>query len=589
MLSGAYSSIGDAAVSAGSRLKALRILGVIAFLLTVGFLLHLPSELGASLAIPPDSNEYALGLANLFEHGKFGFTLNGEWYPSRYAPWFSLTCLTPAYFLFGGDVLSLQWATLAFALLFLVLSCRIGRMAGLGRWSYLCPIIPMFIPDFVFYSRLVMTEIPYTAIFALSAIVFVKFAEDESPSFKFCLGAGALVAWCGAVRASALPMLLPFAAAAILKKHEWKRKLLTAALLAVPSGIYLIANAAYNKCTFGSFFRNGYHFWTSVPSDFFDLTFNFGYAAENACEYLREPVTLIALSLSTVIAVVSLLVLRGRFGGIARNKGFLLLSTYVLFQGIVLFTLYIGYYWCDVRFFLPVMLCAIPLFLAAIATVCGSRKRLAASLMLAVALACMADFRLVTPRYSFMAHYPIRIAEAGISRAAVPSGAVVIQECNPLFMDYFGYVDKKIEHLPIFRTFDYTNAMIAPTSIAEQDEKPLNWRHRIINGLVSSGVCRLPFPVVLSESADCVRRHLENGRRVFLHFGIGSFGRGMDPDTIFKRLDDAGLRAVEFGAWSVPYIAPNPVRGLYDSFIFPAFRMDMRPEVQCIYYEILPK
>ncbi len=583
-------SVGSARYSCFRDQLFLCKIGWLVFLLVAGFLLHLPSELGMSLAIPPDSNEYAIGLANLFEHGKFGFTLNGEWYPSRYAPWFSLTCLTPAYFLFGGDVLSLHWAILAFALLFLVLSCRIGRMAGLGRWSYLCPVIPMFIPDFVFYSRLVMTEIPYTAIFALSAIVFVKFAEDESPSFRFCLGAGALVTWCGAVRMTGLPMMAPFALAVLLKKIGSKKKALSILTLSSPAAMYVAANAIYNKCVFGSFARNGYKYWVSVPCDFLGLSFSFDNALSNLSEYLHEPITLVALVLLCAVSVVALLMVKGAWGGMQKNKAFILLAAYVLFQTIVLFTLYIGYYWCDVRFFLPVMLCAVPLFLASIVMVCGSRKRLSASLMLAVACVCMAAFRLVTPRYSFMARYPIRITEATITHTVVPSGAVVIQECNPLFMDYFGNGDiNRLEHLPILRCFDYTNAMIAPTSIAEQGEKPLNRHHRIIKGLISSGVCRLPFPVVFSESTDCVKQYLEKGRRVFLQFGLGSFGRGMDPDMVLKRIDDAGLRAVEFGAWSVPSIAPNPVRGLYDSFIFPAFCMDIRPEVQCFYYEVLPK
>ena len=72
------------------RAQILKYIGLLSFLSATGFLLHLPSELAVSLAIPPDSTEYAMGLANLFGHGVFGFTLNGEWYPSRYAPWFSL-------------------------------------------------------------------------------------------------------------------------------------------------------------------------------------------------------------------------------------------------------------------------------------------------------------------------------------------------------------------------------------------------------------------------------------------------------------------------------------------------------------------
>ncbi len=85
--------------------KRSTLVAVSAGLLAIAaFLIYLPSELGAALTIPPDSSEYSICLANLLEHGRFGFTLNGEWYPSRYSPWFSLLCLTHAYLLGGGDV-----------------------------------------------------------------------------------------------------------------------------------------------------------------------------------------------------------------------------------------------------------------------------------------------------------------------------------------------------------------------------------------------------------------------------------------------------------------------------------------------------
>lgn len=558
------------------------------FLLVAGFFIHLPSELGSSLAIPPDSNEYSICLANLFEHGKFGFTLNGEWYPSRYAPWFSLLCLTPAYLLFWGDILSLHWAVLAFALLFLVMSYKFARLAGLEKWSFVCAVIPLFIPDFVYYSRLVMTEIPYAAILALSAIAFVRLANAKSPSLKFCFGAGALVAWAGAVRASGLPMLGLFAVVLLFKKTGLWRKVVSALVLSIPAIAYEAANLIYNKCVFGSPFRSGYHFWVSVPCDYPDMTFNFEYALSNVSEYLHEPITLVALALSVVIAVVALLMLRGRFGGVDTNKGFLWLSSYVLLQGFVLFSLYIGYYWCDVRFFLPFMLCEIPLFLRAAVVIVGEgkvRKTIFMSVSLAV---CAGGFRLVAPRYYFISnHYPIRIAEAAVSREVLPSGAVVVQDGNPAFMDCMGQRGKRLEFLPVYRRFDYVNAMVAPFSISEFGPKPESWHQRIVPELVSNGVCKLPFPVTLTEDHTVIDRYLESGRRVFLHYGIFFNPNVNGTNAALSLLDRFDMKL--FGTWTVPAIEPNPVRHIYDRFLLWNCSMDSRLEVQCIYYEILPK
>ena len=582
---GASSNTDELMRRALNKEGVLQWLAVFAFFAIAGFLLYLPSELGASLAIPPDSTEYSIGLANLFEHGRFGFTLNGEWYPSRYAPWFSLFCLAPAYLVFY-NVLSLHWAVLFFALAFLWLSYMLGRLAGLGKWSFACLVLPLFIPDFVFYSRMVMTEIPYTTIIAASALVFARFSSCRELSFRFCFGVGVLVTWGGAARATALPMVALFMVALFLKKCEVKRKMYLALTLLSPVIVYGLANLVYNRRTFGSFFRNGYQYWVSVPCDYKYLSFNFEYLLSNVSRYLNEPVALVTLCMAVFISIVACLMLAGHFGGLCKNRKFLLVSGYVLFQGIVLSSLYIGYYWCDVRFFLPVMLCLIPLFLGSVISVVGNAGRTYKRiLMIMLILLCIGNFHFVVPRYFFMARgYPITIVEAGISRKVLPAGAVVIQEGNPLFIDFLGPKENTVECFPIYRCFDYTNAMITPSSIAKIAPKPTSWRQRIIPALVESGVCRLPFPKTLSEDAGKIKDFLEEGRRVFLHLGVASAG---DEYRIFKLLE--GFELKEYGVWSVPAIEANPVRRLYDRFIFPSFRMDSRPEVQCVYYEIMPK
>ena len=584
MLSGAFSNIGEKTQIGVDRKEMLKRLAVLAFLAISGFFLYLPSELGVSLAIPPDSTEYSICLANLFRYGKFGFTLNGEWFPSRYAPWFSLTCLAPVYLLFY-DVLSLHWAVLIFALAFLVISYKFGRLLGLGKWSFICAVLPLFIPDFVFYSRMVMTEIPYTAIFAASALVFVRFATSKSLSFRFCLGAGLLVAWGGAVRVTALPMLVLFSFSVLVKKCSLKRKFFLVLVLLIPAIVYEIANLIYNRCVFGSCFRSGYQYWMAVPCDYSNLSFNIGYVSDHMSRYLQEPVALIVLCLIVFISIVASLMMAGCLGGWRKNRSFLLLSGYVLFQGIFLWLLYIGYYWCDVRFFLPIMLCLIPLFLGSVMVLVEGAGRIYKGMtLIAVVMLCLGDFHFIIPRYFYMAEgYPFRVVEAGISREVLPAGAIVIQEGNPSFMGFFGPRGKAIEHFPVFRQFDYVNAMVAPLSIAKLEPKPTSYRQRIIPEFIKSGVCRLPFPETLSENPERISNFLKDGRRVFLHLGIASD----DTNSILKLLE--GFDVEMFGAWSVPAIEANPVRRIYDEFIFPLFRMDSRPEVQCVYYEIMLK
>ena len=560
------------------------------FLLIAGFLLHLPSGLGVSLSIPPDSTEYAICLANLFEHGKFGFTINGEWFPSRYAPWFSIFYLSPAYFIFGGDVLALHWSVLAFALAILVFLYKTGHIIGLGKWSILCAVLPLFIPDFVFYSRLTMTEIPYVSLFAASALVFVKFADDESPSLLFCLSVGALVVWCGMARTTALPMLALFVIVVLCKKYDWKRKLLSILVLSIPAVAYIAANLFYNKCVFGSPFRNGYHYWVSVPFDFPRLVFNSKYIYDNVILYLKQPIILIAIIAVSFVAVVAMLMIKGKFGGARKNRSFLLFFGYVIVQGIVLTMLYIGYYWADVRFFLSIVICIIPLFFGAVFAVVGTINRVAGKVVLsAIAVAGIGCFRFVVPRYIHMAwQYPFRIAEAGISREVLPSGAIVVQDGNPIFIDFFGKKGKQIKHLPIYRDrFEHVLSMISSESIAQFEPKPISWRQRVIPELIESGKCKYAIPYTLSERPEIIGALLRQGERVFLHFGISTGYLAKDKKDFSRLLEGYGLK--HFGEWTVPAVEPNPVRHIYDSFIFPSNSMDCSPDVWCSYYEVVEK
>ena len=570
-------------------MKILGRISCLGLLFLAAFLVHLPSELCVSLAIPPDSSEYSVCLSNLFEHGKFGFTLNGEWYPSRYSPWFSLFCLSPAYLFFWGDVFALHWAVLVFSLVYLVLAYKLGESVGLGKWAILCAMLPLFIPDFVFYSRMIMTEIPYTALLAASALAFVRFADDESPSLLFCLGAGALVAWGGAVRPTALPMLAPFALVVFCWRCGWRRKIASIVLLSVPALSYLVANLTYNKCVFGSPFRSGYHFWAAVPCDYPDIAFNVRYVLENVVKYLCEPVTAITATSVVFVMAVAVFVLNGRFGGIRRNRHFLLISGYVLFQGLVLLSLYCGYYWCDIRFFLPLMLCVIPLVLWAVALLFGGVETTSAKVaLLLITVVCVCCMRFITPRYYYMVGgFTNTIVEAGISNAVIPDKSVVLQGCNPLFLDYLCPKGKRLEHFPLHRGFDYANTMVAPTPINNLSPRPVSCWQRIVPELVTNGVCRLPFPRTLKENPEKIKEIIDSGERVFVQRGC--YPAAETRAALGTLLSLKGIALKAYGSWEVPAIEANPVRHVYDRYLFPAFSMDTRPLLQSYYHELVPQ
>ena len=550
------------------------------------FFIYLPYEIGAALTIPPDSSEYAIGLSNLLEHGRFGITLNGEWYPSRYSPWFSLSCLTPAYFLSGGNVLCLHWAILVFALVLLVVIWKMGSLCGLGRLAILPPVLIMFIPDFLFYSRVVMTEVPYAALVAFLALLFVRFSNQVQVSIKFCLCVGLLIAWSGFVRSTGYTLIVPFGVVILFRfRMGWKKGLVSLSAMGLPIVTAQLVNMWYNWMTFGSPFRSGYHYWCAVPMDFPGLAFNLKYVVPTAVCLLRQPIiqaTLVFLSAPLLFAVY--LVAKRAF---REYRVFLLLMGYVGFHLLVLLILYLGYYWIDTRFFFPITICSLLLFFVtvnSVLSIAGDKARI--FLTAVVFIMCMIIVVLSPTRYLYMTMgRPVWLAQAQIAGAVLPPGAVVIQRGDPNVLDHFGFKDKGLTLYPFCRAVDYVMRMTAPNRITHLVDTPASWHQEIIPELVDSGVCRMPFPDVFEESPEKICKYVTEGRRVFVlqnHFLCKeSF------ESFNSRLEGMGLSLKIFGIWNVPKIEPNPLRHFYDRLLFPGYDMDSRPEITVIYYEIV--
>jgi len=187
-----------------------------------------------------------------------------------------------------------------------------------------------------------------------------------------------------------------------------------------------------------------------------------------------------------------------------------------------------------------------------------------------------------------MTGYPQGIFEAAASNVVLPDRSVVLQNGNPMFMDFFRPDGKGVEMFPIERRFDYVTTMVAPSSISGLGPKPDEYHQRIIPELVADGTCSLPFPATVAERPETVGRFLAEGRRVFLHAGRTFSPSSGEGRKVLEPLR-GNFETRTFGTWEVPAVAPNPVRHLYDRFVFPGFAMDSRPATASTYFEILPK
>lgn len=572
-----------AALDCKRRFGALVCIGL---LLLSAFLIYLPSELGEALTIPPDSSEYSISLVNLFEHGRFGFTLNGEWYPSRYAPWFSLLCLTPAYLLSGGNVLCLHWSILFFALVTLLIIWRVGFMAGLGKMSILPPILLLLMPDFVFYSRVVMTEIPYTAFIMLLAMVFVRFVNKVQISIRLCFGVGLLIACAGLVRSTGYILVIPFIAVALTKREKWARRFVLVSAVVVPIVVTQMAGMAYNWIVFDSPFRSGYHYWNAFPLDYPSVTFNWNYVMPAVSYFLTQPLTQMTLIFMGVSLLFALYVVLT--GQKIKYHVFLILESFFLVHAAFVSAVYLGYYYADTRFFLPVSITSVLLFCIAVNEL---RIKIANSflrkgmMVLLLALCTMIVLDAPCVYLNITRGRPVWIVKGQIAAQVIPPGSVVMQEGDPNIMDYFGFNDKGLTLYPFDREFDYCSHMVSPKSIASSYVPSGKRRELIVLELVESGLCRLPFPKTFKEDPEQIQKYISEGRRVFLH---ASFNEKDEAAKFMSRIESMGLTLRKFGVWKVPEVFPNPMRHLYDKILFPDCSMDSRPEITVAYYEVVP-
>lgn len=534
-------------------------------LLFAGWLLYLPAELGSALTVAPDSDEYCISLANLIEHGRFGFLLNGTWYPSRYSPWFSITCLLPTYILCGGNILCLHFAILAFTLSFLALSWKMARELHLGCLSYFIPFTFLFSPDFVLYARTVMTEIPYTAVLAASALVFVRFAKRPL-SIQIVILAGILVTWCGIIRSTGMPMILPFVVA-ILYKQKNKREIVRfLCILTAPLILYEVGNMVYNCYHFGSPFRSGYNFWLPIPHEYPNLVFNIRYLSEFKNHYLANPLFQVFLFMIGYSTAFAFFQIRNHKSG--QHVDFILLWGFFLYQALILLTLYSAYYFWDTRFFLPATLCFVPIFLYAIKqtplrskTFSWSASAISAVLIAACFLSCKNDYESVLWSRSLV---------IGISRAMhtiIPDHSIIICKTDPNLLEYFGVAERDVQYIPFDREFDYSGHIIAKSSLSQI---PLPTKRDVYycQELVDSGICSTPYEKVFAEHAEeCL--HSIGDKRCFT---LPECLQGMDD--ILSR-NDCFIQ--EWGTWEIPELHGNPIREFHDRLLFQKMRFDSRP------------
>ena len=506
-------------ITPGGR-RRLRFAAVAALLAAIlagaAFRFYQPPESARALSHVPDGVECTLAMQNLLDGHGFTLRLNGADYPSRYQPWFSLVWVAPAIRFADGNVLWAWTGCFAAALAAVAAAFETGRRIGGAACGLLLAAVLGAFADFARFANVVMTEVPCTLLMICAAARWVRLCREEKIRIGGYLLFGLWCAAAGSLRSTALVLaglaLLP------LVKHRPDRRTAAAALAAawLPATAVAAANAIYNKIVFGEFLRSGYHFWDPYFYDTLTTTFHRRYLAANLCDYASQ-LNLLFLLLPALFLAAALPLLRRRDPAAAQN-----LMAYAVFAAAaagVTAAVYLPYFSCHERFFLPVRVLLLLGAAAAAAILTRICCRRTAPVLLAAA-ACAITFAPWPDPYLLQrSHDRLRSSKIGLLcalREMLPEDAVLITIFPQGSAEYFfaGRGGRRI--IPFFRCYEYAQMVTAPRRIAVPAEGlPPPPAEETLHYLEKHGGVR-PYPLVFEENPEAVDRMIRAGRPVFV-------------------------------------------------------------------------
>ncbi len=492
-----------------------------------GAALYQPSNLAGNLDIVPDSTEYALAAHRFSEAGDFKILVGENWLPPRYAPWFPVSLLSPSYALLGPEIGNAIVPITLLGVLSILVAFGIGKRLG-GVWGgSLAALMVLAVPPFHRYAKHIMSDVPTTFLALAACWMFLYLTDKEKAAWGDYLLAGTLVAAGFLFRPVSVSLAIPFLWFLLSKRRDASAAGHFMAFCA-PVALGVIASLGYNSVVFGSPFRTGYHFWTSVPYDYPDLTFSTLYLGENLSVLWRS----FAIPL-VVLAFVATFLLRRQtgdaFGGGATTtknlESFLILGLFPM----VIF--YLFYFYPGVRFHLSVMT------LSAI-VVGGAMGRLLIKSPTWI-LAGILVLVLLGVSYARSIQPTPRSKKAEAIEAIVkhtPDDAWVISSVEPAYIEYFVAKDSERIVIPLSRHVEYASKLITPKRVENPVPRPTKWAQHRHPG-VRKGGAHDAIAIVASESLDLIIEKVSSGDEVYIDL---SYQQPIDAgvvERIRKRLN----------------------------------------------------
>lgn len=430
----------------------------------------------SGLDVPPDAVEYALAPLQLLETGHYEIMLEGRPLPPRYPPWFSTIVIAPAYLLFGHEpgnailpITLLGVAGIGFA-------WAIGRRIGSASSGVFAGLAVLASPTYSLWGSEVMSDVPCTALMLRGGLLYLNVAE-RPPSARRDLFAGVLVAIAMLFRPVFAAMMLPFLFAFWQQRKDFVRR---AVLFLIPLAAAAVAAALYNRAAFGSPWRNGYHFWTPVPSDYPSLTFSLDYVRTNLWVVAHS--SLPVLGGVAVLAWIILKTIGPKVALQTSQQRLLQFFLFVVFTAGPILLFHLFYFFPTDRFHLPLLAGMAVIAGSLVGLLVGERWTRLLNLLLPALLLLAIIYRVLTPEPA-----PARRIAADQIRQQTPANAIILSAIDPVYLERMAAAGSSRRIVPLSRRVEYASKLLAPRRIDHPNPPPANWHDHRATGLLRGG------------------------------------------------------------------------------------------------------
>ena len=456
----------------------------------------------SDLDVIPDSVEYAIGALQWVETGRFEIIVQGRPLPPRYPPWFSVIVLAPAYALFGDNpgngivpVTLLAIAGVGFAW---ALGRRISGTAG----GILAALAVLAMPTYSGGATELMTDVPCAVLMLASCLIFLRLCSQPGSTALFVM-AGTLVALAMLFRPVFAAMVLPFAFLILRSRQNFVR---SGIALLLPIGAAAAAALLYNARVFGSPRRNGYHFWTAVPSDYPELAFSLLYAPSTLRGILQT-----ALPYFVLVSIAAwLITLRRNPPPAETRRNVVQVMTFVGLTAAPISLFHLFYFFPDERFHLAMLVGAAVIAGGTVGLLIAEQRARIFRILLPAVLLLAVIARIAAPEPP-----PSRRVAADRMREHTPDNAIILSGIDPVYLERLVARRSQRRILPFTRHIEYASKALVRKRIENPDPPPLGWYDQRAEGLFKGGAEEAVL-FVAEEQLPSLVDEVSRGTPVFL-------------------------------------------------------------------------